>query len=173
MKHNTFFSVIWARSSALNLKPSDLSKHAGSRATPNLPELTKVGRVNKRALLINQTVTRRLFRWRLVYTACYTGTDLDWSGFCSSLDLLIREETRLQNPLLPYCGNVLLPAKIKWAVLIWRLIVEVMKAHSKPSCMIWPPFRQIIKPAPFLTCQTLILGSFFSLLSTRKFQPSK
>lgn len=147
MKHKKFYCVIWASFSTLNVKPSKLSIHSGSKATPNLTELTLLhtvcGGINKRLLLINQTATRRLFRWRGVYTVCNTGTDLEWSGFCSSLDMLIKEETRLQNPLLYCCGNVPLAAKMKCVVLIWRLVVKVMKAHTKPCCVIWHPFRKL------------------------------
>lgn len=107
------------------------------------------GGITKMVLLINQTATRRLFRWRLVHTVCNTGTDLDWSPFCSSLDLLIREETWLQNPPLHFCRNVPLAAKIKCVVLIWKQVVEVMEAHTKPSCMIEHPFRQLWKTNTF------------------------
>lgn len=119
------------------------------------------GGINKRVLLINQTATRRLFRWRRG-----TQEHRNWSfwSFCPSLDLLIREETGLSNPLLHCCGNVPLAAKMKCVVLIWKLAVEVMKAASKPSCMIWNPFWQLDKTNTFLMFGALILV-FFLLFS--------
>lgn len=97
----------------------------------------------------------------VVYSICNTGTDLDWSGFCSSLDLLIREEARLQNPLLHRCRNVPLAAQIKCFVLIWRPVVEVMTVHPNQAAWLGIRSSNYEKPTPFLMCGALTMGFFF------------
>lgn len=100
----------------------------------------------------------------VVYSICNAGTDLDWSGFCSSLDLLIREEARLQNPLLHRCRNVPLAAKIKCFVLIWRLVVEVMTVHPNQAAWLGIRSSNYENPTPFLMCGALTMGFFFSFI---------
>lgn len=112
--------------------------------------------------LVNQTATRRLFKWRLVFTVCNTATDLDWSWFYSPLDLLIREESWLQTPLLHCSGNMPFAAKIKCVVLIWRLFVEVI--IPKQAAWFGTHSGNYEKPTPFLMYGPLILVFlFFSL----------
>lgn len=156
------FLVIWAGFSTLYIKPCK---------PPNLlnpqqhqTSLSLTGGINKRLLLINQTVIRRPFRWKVVYSICNTGTDLDWS-----LDPLFFPWSANQtgspavNSSAASLRNVLLAAKIKCFVLIWRLVVEVVTAHNQPLCMTWHPFRQLWKTNTFF--DVWVFDSFFFLVS--------